>query len=297
MRVAFVEICITFASVGRQNLQLVFGKLLLLYQMPKAGSQTLEATLQSAGLPHRILRFHFLSPQSASEIRRCAGWEHAPVAWRSAAAAQLRLLSVLPVYLRLRRLLCGCGVPIPKLEVVTAVREVIGAALSSIFQNYRLFVPRPELLTAEKCRELLARPKLCAQFQNWFEAELQPYLGIDVFATPFPHRQRFCLYENRFARVLLYRFDALPSLPAILAPFLGYHIPSLSPRNVAAMKEYATSYQHARHNLALDSQFIRQHTQSRLMCHFFSPAERAALQKQWGNGVSAPAPDLLPRLN
>src|SRR5438105_10706901 len=45
-------------KIRGSSLTLLFGRLLLVYQMPKTGSQTVEATLEKCSLPHRILRFH-----------------------------------------------------------------------------------------------------------------------------------------------------------------------------------------------------------------------------------------------
>ena len=96
--------------------------------------------------------------------------------------------------------------------MITAAREVIGGALSTIFENHRLFVPQLDGLTHEKCTEILQRPKLCPQLQEWFDVELKPAIGVDVYSSLFPVSDGYATYSNRFARVLVYRFEKLPNL-------------------------------------------------------------------------------------
>lgn len=249
--------------------------------MPKVGSQTVEDTLRLCGFGSRILRIHFLSAQNAREVRRCIASKESTDAWRRSALAQLKLRSQLLLCLRIRRMLSALRAPIPKIEVITAVRDVLGTALSSIFQNYRLFVPSLENLTAETCQELLLRPKMCAQIQSWFDMELKPHLGVDVFEIPFCATRRHQVYETAFARVLLYRFDALPSLGSALEAFLGCRIEHLSSRNRSDSKEYAEVYQRLKSTLALPAQFVEQQLKSRLMRHFYADEEREALARRW----------------
>src|SRR6266404_6101237 len=89
------------------NPGILFRRLLLIYQMPKTGSQTVQATLQRCSLPLPIVRLHFLSSKR-------------------------------------------------------------------------------EQVTVEDYLEVLQRPKLYDFAQKWFERELEPFMGIDEFAKPFP---------------------------------------------------------------------------------------------------------------
>ena len=132
-----------------------------------------------------------------------------------------------------------------------------------------------------KCSELLMRPRLCAQFQDWFEKELQPALGLNVYKTPFPTGHGYHNYQDSLARVLLYRFEQLPRLGPILERFLGCKVPELVNRNFGTCKEYAKVYQEARDSLTLPPAFVDRMLNSRLMRHFYSEADREALKQKW----------------
>jgi putative capsular polysaccharide synthesis protein len=270
------------------ELQMLFGRVLLLYQMPKTGSQTVEATLRRCSLPHLILRMHYLSGENAESLRAGLRSQCGNSTWKQHARAQLRLISTVSLALRIRRFLCACGARIPSVEVISGVRDVIGAALSSICENHPYFVADPQHLTPEICCRALLHPKTCKPLQDWFDLELKRHIGIDVFGQPFLPQLGHSSYHNKFARVLLYRFDALPRLPPVLGSFLGCETPELLTRNVGESKQYGRVYRQIKDSLRLPKDFVVGQFNTKLMRHFYSSKERASLEMKWiGNPVVA----------
>ena len=280
---------------------LVFGKLILIFQMPKTGSQTVEASLHQCSLPHRIVRCHFLSAGRIEELRDVLRRPGAPTAWKKQIDEQIKTTIRLSVGLRLRTMLRLCGFSIPKLEIITAVREPIGLALSAIFQNYLYFAPTPQALTLDSCREILQRPKMFTSLDQWFDSELRPLVGIDVYANPFQSELGWRIYENARARVLLYRFEALPQLENILSHFMGCHVPRVVNRNLSNTKDYGPCYQDVQKHLRLPRDFVLRRYLSKLARHFYSPRELANLVQRWcdsepeandpfGNGIDLSSP-------
>lgn len=276
---------------------MLFGKLLLVYQMPKSGSQTVESTLRSCGLPHQILRFHYLSAEQAEEVRRGPQQNASPERWQAAAAGILREMSQLNRLIRTRRWLRRLLL-VPPLEVISAVREPIGSALSSIFENHGFFFPQNEAITPEGCAQIVQRPKLMGTYQNWLERETKAVLGIDVYARDFPITKGWSIYENHFARLLLYRFEFLDQLPAMLQEFLGCTVTAIVNANLGTSKAYASLYADVKKQLRLPPQFVRAQYGSKMMQHFYSPAELESLTSRWAGSdahspaaLSASAPD------
>ena len=249
--------------------------------MPKTGSQTVEATVQSSGLPHSVVRVHSLSSRRAVELRNRLKAGDADPGWQQNARQSLRKRADLTFALRARRMLRACGIPIPALRVITSVRDLVGGALSSIFENYHLFAASPELLTAGRCSELLRLPNLTAYLRDWFDEELRPFVGVDVYAKPFSTTALYCTYTNKFARVLLYRFDLLPTLGPVLADFLQAPVERIVNRNVGNSKPYADAYRKAQQQLRLPETFVWDLLQSKPMRHFYSSEERAVLRSRW----------------
>jgi hypothetical protein len=263
---------------------LVFGKLLFIFQMPKTGSQTVEASLQDCAVGEQILRCHFLSRQRIAELQGVLG-QAGSSAWRQQVEEQICFSKRLSRILRIRNLLRLCKIKIPKLKVITAVREPVSLGLSSIFQNSRYFVPQPDALSAELCNEILQRPRMLSSLEDWFDLELKPVTGVDVFQTPFAYDRGFAIYENSRARVLLYRFEALQQLDGILREFLGQDVPRIVSRNLSQDKAYRPHYDRVKRHIRLPLEFLMRRYQSRLACHFYSPRELAGFVRRWSGGA------------
>ncbi len=256
-------------------------KLLLIYQMPKTGSQTVEATLQQCHLPHQVLRLHFLSGTIARTMRKALRSRHASPQWEADARKQLQLISRVGRIIYLRRLLSWFRVRLPKIDVITGVREPIGLGLSSVFENHAYLFPNLAAATVEACRTELVRPKALSYIQDWFDLEIRSLLGIDVFRKPFPHHKGYVICENGFARVLVYRSDFLRNLPVMVREFLGCEVPNIINRNLGVAKDYGPAYAEVKARLRLPADFVAAQYRRKLVSHFFSKEERQRLVLRW----------------
>lgn len=263
--------------------ELLFGRVVLIYQMPKIGSQAIELTLQQRSFPYPVRRFHYLSAAMTKTVRKGVSSRKPDPAWKRDARQQLNSIREITRLIRLRKWLLIAGFKIPKLEVITGVRELIGLVLSSIFENYLYFAPSIEAMTVERCREALLHPKTFRNLRNWFDLELKRFIGIDVFKTAFACEQGYAIYENRLARLLVYRFEVLPRLPPILQNFLGCPIPELARTNIGAAKAYAAQYGFVREHLRLPAEFVTELYSDKMMRNFYSDEERRKLFAQWAD--------------
>jgi hypothetical protein len=261
--------------------------MLLVYQMPKTGSQTVEATLQRCYLPHQIFRVHYLTSALGSQFRKAMKSHRSDPSWKHLATQQLDTAEMLRRTIRRRRLLRCCGMPLPRLEVITGVRELIGLVLSSVFQNHTFFAREPSELTPELCREVLQRPAMFNWLEQWFDQELKASCGIDVYARTFPREEGYAIYENRHTRVLVYRIEALPHLPRMLREFLGCRAPDVVQRNVGTEKPYADQYMFVRERLRLPMSFVEEKYRTQMMTHFYSNRERKAFALRWSEAARA----------
>ncbi len=263
--------------------RLLLDPLLLVYQLPKTGSQTVEATLQHSLRPHLIFRTHFLSAEIASTTRRLLNSTNQNGAWRRNTELQLAVRDGLWKVVRARMILRRCGLPIRKLEVITAVREPISLALSNLFENYAHFIGQVNENPAEACRRELLKPRDQRFIWQWFERELKGVLGLDIYRWPFPHRKGYDICENRLARVLVYRFDKLAMLPAMLHEFLGGDIRQTVSRNIGRKKPYGNLYREASERLRLPRDFVRAQCHCRMMRHFYTEEERHGFEERWSD--------------
>ncbi|HYG35000.1 MAG TPA: putative capsular polysaccharide synthesis family protein [Clostridia bacterium] len=270
----------TKARLARKY-NLLTRRVMFIYQMPKIGSQTVEATLQQAGFPHPIFRFHYLSATVSAPMREILKTKRGDEFWRRSAQRQLDHIEEITQIIRIRRRLRAVGFKIPKIEVITGVRDIIGLGLSSLFENHKLFVKDPKDMNVEICRASLLHPGTLTPLREWFDLEIKTFLDLDVFASPFPCGKGYTVYENGFARMLLYRFESLKALPTILSEFLGCPIPALENRNLGEAKNYNQQYHCAKQDLRLPADFVALQYRSKPMQHFYADAERQRFQRQW----------------
>lgn len=261
--------------------ELIFRPLLLVYQLPKTGSQTVEATLGQCGLPHKMIRLHFMSRPLAARIAAELPAHSAGTEWERRTRAQLACAHRTRRALRLRRWLRYCGARLDKVLAVSAVREPISLQLAAVFENFSASFKDAGEAALTTLRNEFLKPRDHLFVHRWFDLELHAMLGIDVYDTPFPREQGYELYENSFARVLVYRFEALGQLPSMLSKLLGGPVPKLVSRNMAETKQYADAYQRVKQQLRLPADFVHAQCQCRPMRHFYSEAERRSLESRW----------------
>jgi hypothetical protein len=267
--------------------------------MPKAGSQTVEATLRPVLPGHQIERWHFLTPEGMAAWRSIAdlptftGWLRENFQFQANEGGRVHH-AVLA-----RRLTRRVKPGLPKLPVIVGVREPIGLMLSFFFQIHQFFFPKDEGMAAGHCRDLLlggagVHPdqRRCAAIMwkfidEWFDTELKAVFGIDVYQTSFPHARGYQVFETDLARVLVYRYENIASLDAMLGEFLGIAPPALVSRNVGSEKDYAARYDAVRRSLRLPAEFVQQQYNRRLAQHFYTASERETLGRRWAESAAA----------
>ncbi len=266
---------------------------LLVYQMGKVGSQTVEATLRNAGLPHQICRLHLLSPRHRSEFKAWLGNPEVPEATKESLRRQLTEARILYRGIRVRRHWAALGRCVRKLEIVAGVREPVDLLLASIFQNSANYFASLGAITVEACRNLLLHPaqmgesrfhqfeETCRFIHDWFDIELKGVLGVDVYARPFAHSDGCMIYENALARVLVYRYEDFGRIQGMLEKFLDAPLGGMVNRNIGVEKEYGRAYLEVKRKLRLPDDFLTQQYSSRLARHFYNQEERDRLSVRW----------------
>jgi len=267
--------------------------LLLIYQMGKVGSQTIEATLRALKLPHLIYRPHFLSLQRLEIMRDRLLNAAMPDYERQSLRSQLMEATLLHHTLRIRNSIRRIVPCIPKLHIITGIREPVSQILATLFQLHGTYFGEIEKITSEACRDLLlVSPGLDPQradymkrirtgWGQWFDVELRAVTGIDVYARPFPRERGYTIIENKLARLLVYRFENFFSLGKMLEDFLGKPVPAIINQNISTEKNYAARYQMVKDALRLPAEFLDEQYNRKCPRHFYSDAEIEFSKQRW----------------
>lgn len=271
----------------------------LIFQMGKVGSQTVRASLEALQLDRPLYFTHYLTGPylvaSEDDRKKYFGTpkqHRLRQAWQSQ-YLQKRIAKDLK---RGRRW-----------KVVTLVRDPIARDISMFFQgldfellhppdHYRVrsdFVDptspdfeleadleRPDVLIErflDSTRE--DGPTSCVGF---FDVQMEPIFGIDVFETPFSPSRGFHIYRGEAADVLLIRLESLNQCaPQAFKDFLDIDDFVLRNANVSENKDYAAVYRRFKESISLPRDYVSRVYSSKFMRHFYSPEEIEKFSAKW----------------
>jgi hypothetical protein len=120
---------------------------------------------------------------------------------------------------------------------------------------------------------------------TWFDDELKAVLGFDAYATPFPARQGYAIYESDRIDVLVLRVEDLRvRAEQALQEFLGVERFELVDANTAEEKNYSALYRRFVETVDLPDTYLRRMYDSKYARHFYTEGERAAFRSSWERG-------------
>lgn len=261
-------------------------EILFIHQMGKVGSTAVVRSLQAAGYNQRanILQTHFLSPKGRAFVEQLES--DGQGGWRNVTPRTKRFLILSRV---IGKMLEDGYLSEHKSNVISLVRDPIATNVSGFFHNYLWWPPRLQDRSLPLSEEYLQ--ELCQQFLTayphdvpltWFDMELEPIFGIDVFATPFPKERGFKVYEGQLANVLLLKLNRLrDSAAEAFGEFLGIENFELVRANEGDDKWYAELYQSFKQQVALPASYADRLYQSHFANHFYTDAELEAFRNKW----------------
>lgn len=237
--------------------------------MAKVGSTSVVEALNRAGIDahhvHRMNREHL---RRMRESRRAHGWM---VLW----PPRHDRLGV-----RLGETLMRSGEPV---RVVTLVREPIARNLSSYFEHL------DSIWQLRNAHAKVSLDALCAGFitrfthddvLTWFDDEILPVLGIDVYAHPFTPTGHTVIRKAPFELLILKSEldDAAKSVA--LSDFFRRPI-DVQRANSTGAKSKGEVFRRFVKTLRLPHAYVERMLNARYTKHFYSDAERDAARARW----------------
>jgi hypothetical protein len=238
----------------------------LVYQMGKVGSTSVHRSLLAHGV--RSIHLHRLRPDELGRQKR-------------------RLRG--PVDLVRRFLTMGyCRRLVrshPRVRVIALVREPISRQVSAFFQNFRWHIPDKRRVEDVDIDELVAIFGSKPYFRHparWFESEMEPMLGIDVYDYAFPKERGYLVIRKGNLEVLILKLEmADADKERAIAEFLGLKDFHLSRTNVSREKSYAAQYEAFKRALRLPRSYVDGMCADRYTRHFYTDDEIAQMRERW----------------
>jgi hypothetical protein len=264
----------------------------LVFTFGKVGSLAIYYALLRAGCDdaHHL---HFLSHDREKELRSEL-YRDLDVAKKIADRnAELRI--------KIERRISN-GEPI---KIISAVREPVEHFISAFFENIDTVWPQwrthyqedgPATIAALRSllmkhldiaisgnAETLADRQLAfiyTHHKTWFEREMLPFFGIDVFKYDFDIRTGCITIKNGNIELLIYRFEDMPRIiePA-LKEFVGRTIPII--RENVGEQERGAIYPEFLRSVSLRRDYLASFYESRMARHFYTDMEIEKFSKRW----------------
>lgn len=253
----------------------------IIYQMGKVGSTTIQTSLEKANLTLPIYKVHFLSDegmQHAVEFHQKTlkiPWENTP---------HIETSQFLREKIRTDAAM--------QWKIITVVREPVIREISEFFQYVHSMYP--ELLdengNIEKRRAIkILQTKFT--FYNpqknytcrWFDMELGGMFGIDVYAHPFDTQAGFAIINQGNIDVLILRLEDLNrNFSQALAQFLNLPKPvEIIKSNVRSDQKRGDTYEELLQEFTIQKAICHKVYASNYARHFYSEAEIAQFIQRW----------------
>ncbi|MCM1157850.1 MAG: putative capsular polysaccharide synthesis family protein, partial [Clostridium sp.] len=118
--------------------------------------------------------------------------------------------------------------------------------------------------------------------QHFFEQEIEPFLGIDIYQYPFDKENGYSIYHiSDKLDIMIYQLEKLNSLEAEVGDFLEIEDFELVKDNDSADKWYKESYQNVIKNMCIDKRYYEECYSGKYINHFYSAEDIDKFKAQW----------------
>ena len=254
--------------------------------MGKVGSKTIEWTLKAA-LPFiPVYHAHILSASSI-QSEETYRYGHHPRFFNKSLLPETSHLFT-SYYLR-ERIDAGGLSETKRWKIVTLVRDPVARNISGFFEGINQRIPnfnqkyRIGVISAQELIEIFVRDYEQHDVPlTWFDSELKPVFGVDVYASEFPKAKGYEIYEGKYADVLLLRLENLNTCVHVaFKEFLNLDEIILVSENLSRSKDYFSAYNQFLTSIVLAPSYFDRMYESRYATHFYTSEEIDGFRRRW----------------
>lgn len=267
---------------------------ILVLQMGKVGSKSIQAGLEALDLDRPIYHAHFLSHERTAETE-----EHRKKFFRTERYSYLRR-PWLNQFLRQR---FENTADDRRWKLITLTREPVGRNISAFFENLHV-VPLetegafeissdyyridPTVVSVDEPQELAKLFFERATHDSpltFFDREIRDIFGVDVLSEGFSPGKGYGIYRSPRVDVLVLRLENLANCAGTaFKEFLGIEDFRVINRNIGSKKVYAPLYDAFKKHAVIDQAYASKLYDSRFMHTFYSDDEIAVARAKWSSG-------------
>jgi len=265
----------------------------LVLQMGKVGSKSVQAGLEAQNLQRPIYHAHFLNRDRTAETERRR---------RKFFRTERHSYLIRPWLNQFLLDAFENESEGRKWKLVTLTREPVGRNISAFFENLDVVpvdragnfeissdyyeIP-PTIVSVEDqdtLAELFASRVRHDAPSRFFDSEIRDIFGIDVLGEGFPIERGYGIYRSERADLLVLKLESLATCATeAFREFLGIDDFEIINRNLGAKKVYAPLYESFKSNAAISETYADSLYESKYMHTFYSDPEIEAARASWKN--------------
>lgn len=175
-------------------------------------------------------------------------------------------------------------------NVLTLVRDPVAQRISALFQLIHEYIPdwqeklKNGQLTIQELQEMLFEKEEfdIQRLDNWFDEQMKPVWGLDVYQMPFNCDQGYHIYGlGPRVSLMIVRLEDLDKVSKqAFNEFIGIKNFSVVHTNTSEEKPYRELYKQFK-SLPLPSKFVDIAYNTRYARHFYLPEELQRFRSKW----------------
>jgi hypothetical protein len=242
--------------------------IILVYQMGKVGSKSIENSLKRLKLKNPLYHFHALNPERVNGLIIGHQKRKTPIE-KNLKMAQILWDEVIK----------------PKRndknwKIITLVRDPVARNFAAFFQNINDYFPD---FYQRHSSGLLETDTVINKFiteyphhvpLTWLDEEIKFVFDIDIFAVEFPKAKGYTIIHQENIDLLVIKLEYLNKChQQAFSEFLNIDNFILKKDNVGSQKVYANAYKEFLQNIILSEDYLDQMYMSKYTKHFYTDEE------------------------
>lgn len=244
------------------------GDQILIYQMGKVGSSTLEKSISKLGIKVRHIHsfgntsnYHFYKEGKLREIKK------------------IILKSIYRLTLRMRR---------KNIKIITLMRDPISRNISTLFQELSLMLYEHEKKNNRRKQNLHTMlDEFLEEYVDsniplkWFDEELKYFMGIDLFNYPFDKEKGALYIKEGKIELLVLTAEKLNFNKDIIVKFINNESFEFINSNVSNEKWYSEINKNFKDNYKISFQKYEHFYSSKTVNYFYSKEDILNFKNKW----------------
>jgi len=255
----------------------------LLYQMGKVGSSSIEKILKSSKLGIPVLSAHHFNYDSLHSVKAYVKLSFPKEVYSEFERNFFGFYKDRIVYDIVKNLLKN-----GRLKIISVVRDPVARNISSYFQSIdRRFLDlnnrfENKSLTIEEIISTFFKYEKHELPIKWFDQEIKDIFGIDLYLNQFSKAKGYHIYKYDNIDFMVLKLEMLSECAQFaFKEFLNLSGVQILYNNVTANKPYGHLYHQFINSIHLSDSYLDQMYNSKFMRFFYSEAEINLFRKRW----------------